>query len=55
MYDTHKGVFLPLEINFQLNSKSHLNNETTLRALHLPINLYKRRMRPAYDDAVKFE
>ncbi len=56
MYDSYKGVFLPLNININFNnSKSHINNETYLRLIHLPINLFKRHPRPAFDDSVKFE
>jgi len=56
MYDSYRGVFLPLNININFNnSTSHTNNEIYLRSVHLPVNLFKRRPRPAFDDSVKFE
>jgi len=56
MYDNYKGIFLPLNININFNNSiSHINNEIYLRLVHLPINLFKRRARPAFDDSVKFE
>jgi len=56
MYDSHKGIFLPLNFNLQLkDSFSHSNNEIYMRLVHFPISLFKRRPRPAYDDSIKFE
>lgn len=56
MYDSYKGIFLPLNININFNNSfSHINNEIYLRLIHLPINMFKRRPRPAFDDSVKFE
>ncbi len=55
MYDTHKGVFLPLSIhiNFKVLN-THAINEGYLHMFRLPISLYKRRYRPAFDDKVSF-
>lgn len=55
MYDTHKGVFLPLSIhiNFQ-NPSNHLISEQYLRMLRLPFNFYSRREVPAFDDPAVF-
>lgn len=56
MYDSYKGIFLPLNINLNFNnSTSHINNEIFLRLIHLPVIMFKRRARPAFDDSVKFE
>lgn len=55
MYDTHKGVFLPLSIHFNFTElNSHLINEGYLHIFRLPISLYKRRYRPAFDDKISF-
>lgn len=56
MHDSHKGIYLPLTINFQL-SKFHTNyeNEIYFRMLRLPISLFKRKAKPAFDDKISFE
>lgn len=55
MHDSYKGIFLPLTAHFQLNQKSsHMRNETYLRMLRLPVTMYKRHMKPAFDDKVVF-
>jgi hypothetical protein len=55
MYDTHKGIYLPLTVHFILaNVFSNCNNETYLRMLRVPASLYHRRPRPAFDDRPAF-
>jgi hypothetical protein len=42
-YNSYKGAFLPLTINFNLKKGClSLNNEHYLRMLRLPLTLYKR-------------
>ena len=53
MYDTHKGIYLPLTLNFKLSQVvSNFNCELYLRMLRLPVNLFKRSKRPAFDDKI---
>lgn len=55
MYDTHKGVFLPLSIHINFRTLNpHALNEGYLHMFRLPISLYKRRFRPAFDDKISF-
>ena len=55
MYDTFKGVFLPLTFHFKFKTLNpHSVNESYLRLFRLPINLFKRYRRPAFDDKVTF-
>jgi len=55
MYDTHRGVYLPLTTHLIFSSCSpHTWNEGYLRLLKIPVNLFKRNLRPAFDDAVSF-
>jgi hypothetical protein len=55
MYDTHRGVFLPLQIHFLLQrTKSYMLNESYLRMARIPFHFYKRRCRPAFDDPTSF-
>ena len=55
MYDTFRGVYLPLTIHFKFNTQyPQIWNENYLRMLKLPLNLYKFKFRPAFDDAVTF-
>jgi hypothetical protein len=55
MYDTHKGVFLPLSIHINFGTLNpHALNEGYLHMFRLPISLYKRRFRPAFDDKISF-
>lgn len=56
MHEGHKGVFLPLDININFTgSQSHVSNEIYLRLIHLPVSMFKRKLRPAFDDSVSFE
>jgi len=51
MYDTHRGIYLPLTVHFKLkNSTSSFIDEIYLRMLRIPFSLYSRRARPAFDD-----
>jgi hypothetical protein len=51
MYDTHKGIYLPLTMHLLLKRKvPHLFNETYLRMLRIPVTMHRRRPRPAFDD-----
>lgn len=55
MYDTHKGIFLPLSAHFNFrNSAGHQVSEQYLRMLRLPFNFYSRRKTPAFDDPATF-
>lgn len=55
MYDTHRGVFLPLTSHFNLQSAiNHLISEHYLRMLRIPFNFYVKRKSPAFDDAATF-
>ena len=55
MHDSHKGIFLPLTIHFIYNKLfSHAFNENFFRMLRVPICLFRRRFRPAFDDHVTF-
>ena len=55
MFDTHRGVYLPLSIHIELTKSDSQNyNEMCLRLCRLPINIYKKHYRPAFDDAVSF-
>jgi hypothetical protein len=54
-YDVHKGVYLPLTLHFCLAAAiPPALLETYLRMLRLPIQLYRRKPRPAYDDKIVF-
>jgi hypothetical protein len=55
LYDTHKGVYLPLTLHLKLVTpvKPALL-EMYLRMLRLPVTLHRRKPRPAYDDRVVF-
>jgi hypothetical protein len=56
MYDMYKGIYLPLSLHFQLSKIiSNISSEIYLRMLRLPINLFKRIKRPAFDDKVSLE
>jgi len=53
MYNTHKGIFLPLTVHFNLvNTGYHQVNEQYLRMLKLPFIFYVKRPAPALDDFV---
>jgi hypothetical protein len=53
MYDTHKGIYLPLTLHFKLSQIiSNTKFELYLRMIRLPINLFKRMKRPAFDDKI---
>jgi len=55
MYDTHRGVYLPLTIHFIFSTQSsQFLNESYFRMLKFPINFYRRKSRPAFDDAIGF-
>jgi len=55
MYDTHRGVFLPLTSHFNLQSPvNHSISEHYLRMLRLPFNFYVKRKPPAFDDSATF-
>ena len=55
MYNNHKGIFLPMSIHLVFNkSMNHVQNENYLRMLRLPVNLFNRRSRPAFDDVATF-
>jgi hypothetical protein len=55
MYDTNKGIYLPLTLHFNLkNAAKSSVVETYLRMLQLPISLFLRKPRPAFDDKVVF-
>ncbi len=55
MFDTYRGVYLPLSIHIVVNKNhSQSYNEMCLRLYRLPINIYKKRYRPAFDDAISF-
>jgi len=51
MYDTHKGIYLPITMHLLFNkTMPHFFNETYLRMLRIPLTMHKRRPRPAFDD-----
>jgi ribosomal protein L5 len=55
MYDTHKGIFLPISAHFSFkNSAGHQVSEHYLRMLRLPFNFYSKRKAPAFDDPAIF-
>lgn len=55
MRDSHKGVYLPLSVNFKLSSPATSSTlETYLRMLRIPVSLFRRKKRPAFDDKVVF-
>lgn len=55
MYESHKGIYLPLTLHFHLVKQVTPSTlEIYLRMLRLPINLHRRKPRPAYDDKVVF-
>jgi hypothetical protein len=55
MYDNYKGVYLPLTVHINLcNKYMHSINEWYFRMSRLPINMYKRKFRPAFDDIISF-
>lgn len=55
MYDTHRGIFLPLSAHFNFNDfVGHQVNEQYLRMLRLPFNFYSKRKAPAFDDPATF-
>lgn len=54
MLDTHKGIYLPMTVHFQLiQSVNHFIGETLIRAFRIPIHFYKKRSKPAFDDVIK--
>lgn len=55
MYDTHKGIFLPLSVHLNFSSFiRHQVAEQYLRMLRLPFNFYSKRKAPAFDDPATF-
>jgi len=55
MYETHRGIYLPVTLHFKFNQIcSAFFIETYIRMLGMPSILYKRKPRPAFDDAVIF-
>lgn len=56
MFDTHKGVFLPLTVHFNLtgHEKYHQPGEHYLRMLRLPLAFHRKRPAPAFDDPAVF-
>lgn len=56
MFDTHKGVFLPLTLHFSLVAYNNCNNagQHYLRMLRLPLTFYRKHAAPAFDDPVTF-
>jgi hypothetical protein len=56
MHDSYRGVFLPLNVSVIFATpQPHSINEICLRSMHLPVSLFKRNPRPAFDDPVSFE
>ena len=55
MYDTHKGIFLPLSVHLNfINRVGHQVGEQYLRMLRLPFTFYSKRKAPAFDDPATF-
>jgi hypothetical protein len=55
MYDTHKGIFLPLSVHLNfLSPTTHQVGEQYVRMLRLPFNFYSKRKAPAFDDPATF-
>jgi len=55
MYDSHRGMFLPLAVHFNWSRpSSYTIGEAYFRMLRLPISMFTRRFRPAFDDSVSF-
>ena len=56
MFDTHKGIFLPLTVHFNLtgHEKYHQLDEHYLRMLRLPLAFYRKHPAPAFDDPAVF-
>lgn len=55
MHDTHRGAFLPLAVNFVFQGVlPHADQESYLRMLRLPVSMFRRRFKPAFDDRVLF-
>jgi len=56
MYDTYKGIYLPLTLHFQLSRlTSFFEAETYFRMQQLPVNFFRRTKRPAFDDKTVLE
>ena len=56
MYDSHRGIFLPLSVHFIILNKSYQQiDETYMRMLRIPFNFYVRRSAPAFDDLAVFQ
>ena len=55
MYDSNKGIFLPMSIHLNFNSVvGHRVAEQYLRMLRLPFSFYSKRKAPAFDDPAIF-
>lgn len=56
MFDSHRGIFLPLTAHFYLGGPVPGQvAETYLRILRLPFTFYARRPAPAFDDLATFQ
>jgi len=55
MYNKHKAIFLPITVNYIFQFiENHLVNETYLRMMQIPLILYRKKVRAAFDDRFKF-
>jgi hypothetical protein len=52
MFESHKGVYLPLTAHFGFLSSDPYINEQYLRVFRLPFNFYVKRQVPAFDDPI---
>ena len=51
MFDSHRGVFLPLSVHLSFDKNLPVQAaETYLRALRIPLHFYTRHPAPAFDD-----
>lgn len=51
MYDTFKGIYLPLTVHFTIKKQSNFQLEETFFRMHrIPVTFYRVRQRPAFDD-----
>lgn len=56
MYDTHRGIFLPLTLHIIIKGNiTPQVAETYLRTMRLPLHFYTRRPAPAFDDLATFQ
>ena len=55
MFDSHRGIFLPLSVHFIITQTPSQVSETYLRAMRIPLQFYSRHPAPAFDDLATFQ